>query len=202
MIWHNLGFSDNGWEDMRFPLLSTRIPAVAGPDFVQFRDNGAGSTGVYQYAFDPNTDESVYFNVQMPHSWIQGTTIDTHIHWSTIAPSTGTAGQKVSWGMEYTMVDVVGEFPTTTIVYGDTPVLWTEGDLVVPYKHYLTDLGDIDMSSIERCSAMFSCRFFRDSSGAGGTDDYAQDAMALEVDFHYKINRLGSPFEYGDTETL
>jgi hypothetical protein len=37
---------------------------------------------------------------------------------------------------------------------------------------------------------MLVCRLFRDATNAG--DDYNDDAGALEFDFHYKANTLGS----------
>jgi len=30
-------------------------------------------------------------------------------------------------------------------------------------------------------------------------DDYSDEVAMLEIDFHYEINRIGSPSEYGES---
>jgi len=181
------------WDDLRFPALATRVPAAAGPGFAQFKDNGAASTGVFIYWFSPTSEEQVYFTAQLPHAWAEGTDIECHVHWVSADTAAG-AGTDVSWGLEYTWVNINGVFGNTTIIYGDEQTNGATETLTVD-KHYITELGDIDATG-KTMSSMLVCRLFRDADGNGGTDDYDDDAGLLEFDFHYEISSFGSKEEY------
>ncbi len=181
--------SDTVWDDLRVPVYSTKRGGSKDPDFVKILDNGAGSQGVFAELFSASTEEELYFAVQMPHSWKQGTDIKTHVHWSPVATGSGA----ISWGLEYTMQEIGATFPATTIISGNTPV---PNESLVADRHYLTGLGTIDMSAVDSVSAMIICRVFRDATGALQTDDYASDVALLEVDFHFEIDTMGSRSEY------
>lgn len=182
------------WDDLRVPVLSVRVPAVGGPGFAKMRDDGnlTPSTGVFTYWFDKNTEESVFFMCQMPHHWKQGSDIECHVHWT--PASNALAATDVCWGLEYTWANINGTFPTTSFLYGDEQ---SNGptEVVSRYKHYLTELGTITGTG-KTLSSMLVCRLFRDATGAGGTDDYNDDAGLLEIDFHYEVDSLGSKEEY------
>ena len=180
------------WNDLRVPALSVKVPTSGNPGFSQFKDNGAGSTGVFLYWFDPTAEEEVYFVAQLPHSYKQGTDIEPHVHWvsADTAPASGT---DVCWGLEYTWANVNGTFGNTTIIYGDEQSNGS-GETITVDKHYLTDLGTITGTS-KNISSMLVCRLFRDATGAGGTDDYDDDAGLLEIDFHFQIDTIGSRTE-------
>lgn len=176
------------WDDLRVPLTATRLGASRTPGWAQFKDNGAGSTGVYTNWFDKNTEEEMFFEVELPNSYKEGTDIEAHVHWT---PNANGAGQ-VSWGLEYTWQNIAGTFGNTTIIYGDTPL--TGGSLVADL-HYLTPIADISGTG-KTNSSMIVGRVFRDATGAGGTDDYADDAGLLEVDFHYQMDAPGSRTQF------
>jgi len=94
--------------------------------------------------------------------------------------------------LEYTWANIGGVFPDTQIVYGDVNNL--SEDLIAE-KHYITEIGTL--SAIGKTfSSMILCRIFRDATSASGTDDYTDDAGLIEIDFHYKIDSLGSDEEY------
>ena len=183
--------TDTAWGDLRVPVLSTKLGGTKDPDFTKVLDDGDSSQGVFSYLFSASTEEELYFMVQMPHAWKQGTALHPHVHWSPVA--NGSAGQKVSWGLEYSVAEIGPTFGDTTIIYGDTT---TPDETLVADRHYLTELSYISMSSVDSVSTMLVCRVFRDATGGGGTDDYANDAALLEIDFHYEIDSMGSDSEY------
>jgi len=187
---HNLEFSSPGYDDLRVPLSAIKLGGLSNPDWVKFRDNGAGSTGVYTYAFDKASEEEVFFEVQLPHSWMQGDTLHPHVHWTSLANGTD---KDVAWGLEYTMSNILGSFGTTTIISSNTQIASQVN--VVAHKHMMTSLPDITMTGMTR-SSMISCRLFRDATGALKTDDFDDDAILLEFDFHYQKNRMGTVAEY------
>ena len=167
------------WDDLRVPLSSIKRLGFSDPDWVQFKDNGAASVGVYALAFSEVVDEEVFFSVQLPHAYKEGSAIKPHVHW---APSDGGAGG-VTWGLEYTWADIEGTFGNSTIITAD--------DLTdeVSHKHHTADFADISGTG-KGISSMLMCRLFRDISDAN--DNYGSDAFLLEIDFHYEIDAMGS----------
>jgi len=181
------------WNDLQLPALSGKPGTSKIPGFSVFKTNGSGSQGVFLYWFDASAEEELYFAVQMPHSWV-GTAIKPHVHWTPAATADGDpASQTVEWGLEYTWIDIGGDFGNTQIVYGKTH---TPADAdVVAGRHYLTPLTDITPSaSQEGISSMMICRVFRNATDAVD-DTYEQDAGLLQLDFHYESDMLGSRTE-------
>ena len=178
--------ADDAWDDLRVPLSSTKPGATKIPGFAQWRDNGAGSTGVFAHHFDPSTEEQLFFDAQLPHTYKQGSEIRPHLHY--VLPSAPTAGQTLKFGLEYTWSNVNGLFPTTEIIYATETFT---GDEVANTQYIAGFDPDISESTM-KISAMISCRLFRDAAD----DTYAADAIVLEVDFHYQVDALGSGAEY------
>ena len=195
---HSTVLSDEGielldtvWDDLRVNAYSTKLGGSKDPDFAKILDNGSGSQGVFAYLFDDSTEEEVYFAVQIPHCYKFGTDLKPHVHWTPVA--NGGAGEKVSWGLEYSIQEIGATFPNTMIIYGDTSV---PDETLVADRHYLTELTTIDGSAIDSVSAMLICRLFRDAGGTGGTDSYGDDVALLEFDLHFEIDSMGSKDEY------
>ena len=189
----DLTYSDSYWDDVRIDATATKLEGSKDPQFTKFQDNGSGSQGIFCYYFDADAEEEIYFNVQIPHNYKFGTDLHPHVHW---APSRGgTAGQVVSWGLEYSFKEIGDTFVNTSIIYGNahTPA----DSSLVHYKHYLTEIDVISGSSIDTVSSMLCCRLFRNATGAGSsTDDFGYDAILLEFDLHYEIDTPGSRDEY------
>jgi hypothetical protein len=190
-----LELTETVWEDLRVPLTSGRQGLTNPPSWSQYRDNGAASVGVYTWAFSDQAvaanEEELWFQVQLPHNWKEGTTIKPHIHWG--IKTAGAANEFVKWGLEYTWANIDGTIGTTTIITSDassaaTATISGDSTLLIN-KHYVTDIGDITGTG-KTISSMLLCRIFRNSSHAD--DDLAQDAYGFEVDFHHEIDTMGS----------
>ena len=173
-------------------MLSTKLGGSKDPDFAKMFDDGNSSQGVFSYLFSATIEEELYFMVQLPHGWKYESSLHPHVHW--IPTANGSEGQKVSWGLEYVVGAIDSVFGNTTIVYGDTS--HSDSETLVADKHYLTELPAISMLGVDSVSAMLLCRVFRDATGVGGTDDYANDVALVEIDFHYESDRIGSNNEY------
>lgn len=172
---------------------STGKTASNPPTFAQFIDDGSGSVGVFAYRFDDeaaNNEAQVFFTIQMPHSWIEGTEVYPHIHW---APEDNAVGVVV-WGLEYSWVEYDAAtplaFPSTSIVTATSGSLGNDAN-----KHMITSFGSITPSnSQDNISSILVVRLFRNSSNA--SDTYTGGAFGLSFDLHIEKNTTGSRSEW------
>jgi hypothetical protein len=184
--------ANTDWDDLRVPITNVKLAGIKDPGFAVFKTNGAGSTGVYTYWFDKDTEEEVFFSCQMPHNWKEGTDIHPHVHWTPKTDGT-TSASRVCWGLEYTWSNITGSFGNTSISYANLPISYTGSPIAD--AHYLTELPDISGAG-KTFSSMLICRLFRDATSSGSSDSYGYDAGLLEFDFHYEIDSFGSQDEF------
>ena len=187
------------WDDLRLEPVA-RTVGVNSPVFEQWLTDGGGSRGVYLYSFDdaaPGSEKEVFFNMQMPHSWLEGTAIHVHVHW---IGNTSDVAATPRWGLEYTWKDIGGTFGNTTIIYKaenkDGPAS-TDPD-VTALKHYVTEFDAIVPGATEgEISAILIGRIFRDSADAADTYNIAGNKCGLlYIDAHYEVDAFGSRQEY------
>jgi len=175
------------YEDLRVPVSSTKLGGTKDPDFSVYKVAAGSSQGVFLYFFDAGTEEELYFDAQLSHMYRLGTSVTPHVHW--VSPTGGSAGETVSWGLEYTFAGIGEQFPSPSIMYSNTR---SAGDsAIVADKHYLTALGSVPIAA-SGVSAMLICRIFRDATSTGCADTFDDDAGLLEVDFHMELDSIGS----------
>ncbi len=168
------------WDDVRVALGTAKTGATA-PGFDVWKD------GIRIYAFDKSTPESVHFELQMPHTFKVGSAVYPHLHW--MPKTTGALNATVSWGLECAYAPIGSVFVTSTVKYSNTH--YPADATLVADKHYLTIWSPITLTG-SGISSMQSCRMFRDADGVGLTDNYDDDAFALEFDEHIENDSLGS----------
>ena len=178
------------WDDIRVAGDTMEGGTIGGPDYEQFVHDGGSSQGVYTYMFDPDTPEEVFFSVQMPHGWKEGTTIYPHLHW---APTTASGGN-VRWWFEYSWSNVGDTFPTTTIIKVTAAAEGERKHSIVTFTDDVHDDGGIDATG-KTLSSMILCRLVRQADSVM-LDTYPADAAILEFDFHYEVDAPGSIREY------
>ena len=167
------------WDDLRVAASAVRIQGVLNvPDW----DN-IGGGDLYALAFDDEVMEQVFFTIQMPHNWKEGTDIHPHVHWMTEDDSAG----DVRWALEYEWVNIDNAYVSSTIITGD------DVSQRIALQHQIADLGDISGIGMT-ISSMLICRLYRDATAEA--DDLATDVYLLEFDLHYEIDSLGSRLEY------
>jgi len=172
------------WDDLRVNGTNLKAVGASVPTWTAFRNNGAGSTGTYSWAFGVTKLAEVHFCVQFPHSWA-GTTVHPHVHFS---PSTAVVGG-VYFAIEYTWANIDETFPTTSSVDSKT---YTSG---TAYSHQIAEFSPISPSaSQDGISSMLIGRFYRDPGNVH--DVYASNVFVHEIDFHFEIDTLGSREEY------
>jgi hypothetical protein len=173
------------WDDLKIPLNATNRGSSNQPEWLLWRNNS--SQGVWLWSFSKNVEEELYFVMQLPHGWKEGSDLHPHVHWTTKTGVTGNA----KWALEYTWANVGDPFALPLIISANTI---TVGDASVAYNHNLTNLPVISGSG-KTLSSILVCRFFRDG------DDFANDTIeneiqVFEIDFHYQIDSDGSNEEF------
>ena len=170
------------YDDLRVPLLQTRIGGTA-PTVGKLRDDGAGSTGVYSFAFSNSAVDEVLFETQMPHDWEPGTTIYWHVHWTAGNNSVAQAGKVVRWKLEYTKSDNnANTIPLTQFLVAEDTITGTA------YAGEIT--ADIPLTMVGcDSSCVLICRFFRDNTVANNAP---VSIFAMSTDFHYLRSRIGT----------
>lgn len=198
-VWIDTSDPSSTWTDMRVAATAGITGASNPPTLTQFKDDGAGSVGVFSYSFADQAvagnEEQLWFEAQLPHSYKEGTDLKAHLHWTPAAG--GAANEFVKWGLEYAWANVDGTFGNTTIITSDASTAstaTTSGDTTLTAgKQYISALGTITGTG-KTLSSMLVCRVFRNSSHAD--DDLAQAAFLFEIDFHFEMDIQGSRQEY------
>jgi hypothetical protein len=168
------------YTDMDVFITEKSGAGINSPDFIPFKNNGAVSKGVYNYAFSPTAAEELFFDAKVLHNYAEGTGWDFHIHWT---PSTNDTGN-VCWSLEYTWVEKNVAAPDTTIVI--TPIA-ADG---VDRKHQVNDVIAFISGAGKKIGAVVSGRIFRDATNP--LDTYPADAFLLAADFHYQADGIGT----------
>lgn len=166
------------FDDSQVPATSLKSGGTGIPSFDAFLGN------TLCYAF---TDESVagnekriYFNIQLPHRWKEGSAIEPHVHY---APSTN-GGGVIRWELEYTWANIDGTFGAPTSIYCEDDVGTTAN------AHRLVSFGTISATG-KTASSILVCKLQRNSSHAN--DTYANKVFLLSLDAHFESDKLGEP---------
>lgn len=173
------------WDDLRIAGSSVRL-GVTSPTLAAFGPSG----DIRALRFDSGQHDEIYFEIQMPHAWKEGSNIYPHVHWSPVSTTTG----NVVWSLDYTWANINGTFGAPTTMNSDAAAAGG-----VAWVHKLSTLKDgsgnayIDGTG-KTLSSMIMCRLHR-NAGAG-SDTLAADVAFLEFDIHFEVDSFGSDEEY------
>lgn len=167
------------WEDHQINPMTGK-PGASAPDLVKRIDDGMGSTGISLWSFPSNKNSDLHFLAQLPHAWAEGTAINIHIHWGTPTNEPGTV---VHWQFEYDLLDI-GDTCANSTVLNIAPAC------PAARTHTLSSFGYIDMTG-KKISCIIPCRLSR----VPGANEYTQGATLLGIDFHIRLNTIGSATE-------
>lgn len=139
-----------------------------------------GVPGPLLYFFENGRMEEMFFTLQLPHNWKEGSTIYPRVHWT---PSTTTGGS-VKWNLDYSWADLdtvsPATFPTVSTISG------VSAGSHIMNQHILTKLDNgIPNTGIDgtgkHSSSVLICRAWRDPNDAD--DTYTENAGGLSLDF-------------------
>jgi len=164
-----------GTEDLRMPLSTAGRGVGAPPDFETWYGNQRA------YAFSGTATEQVFFDVQLPHSWDEGTAINPHLHYD---QASGTSTNGVVFKLEYVWANIGNVFTNG----GATTLAFTNSLNGTSYWHEISNFPNIDGTG-KTYSSMINARLYRDHDDAG--DTYTGDIFVHEFDIHYYVLRPG-----------
>lgn len=178
------GTSEVRWDDLRFPAQAIgRSGAASDPD-------PDTSTGLY--LFDGSSTESLFGVAQMPHSWLEESTVIPHVHWQKTVSESPTGN--VLWQLDYEVVnngdvaamDYGTQLQTSSVVAG-TP------DDGTPERMLISSFGNVSMRD-KRISCIIYWKLSR--IGGDAADSHTSDIRLVEFDFHYICDGRGSAEQY------
>jgi hypothetical protein len=165
------------WDDLRVSIVRAAV-STDPPTLVNFQGTTMG------FRFVQDATQSVMFDAQIPHTWLEGSEVRPHLHWS---PGNSTSTNVVRWGLEYTWSNVNDPFPASTTIYSNSAAAG------VAYSHQIAQFAALAGTG-KRVSSVFSCRLFRE--GANGADTFPTGAFAISFDFHLQMSSDGTVSEY------
>lgn len=177
------------WDDLRTPGHDVRTSGSSPPAMVA---GFGGNATLYTLQFDGvSTLEEVFFDVQLPHSWKQGSVIYPHVHFSPVSTNSADAvSRTVRFVLDYTWTNVNSAFGIVAS-YEMTKAFVPNTS---QWLHLIASgVGGLDGSG-KNISSVLKCRLYRDPTHA--TDTYPQDVALNSFDIHFQVDSLGSVSEY------
>ena len=167
------------WDDLQVPVTAIRLGGASPADAVAYK-------GSIVLSFDDVTDEFIYFIAQLPHSYIEGSDIEFHIHWTPKVSGSAAGAENVKWDMTYSWANIGDSFPGETSATVSKDVQNDSAD-----EHLLTEVVDIDGTS-KKISSILLCSLGRDTAVAS---NYANEVYVVAIDFHFQTDGKGSRAE-------
>jgi len=149
------------------------------PDYTQIADDGAGSTGIFAYLFDPDAEQELFFTLTLPENYKPGTPITPTVQALVVTADAGV----VVLGLEYAWVNKDGTVGDTTIVTSSfTVTATTTGQMIVE------DFAEIVGTGKEPGSKIMA-RLFRKATDLADTLD--ADVGILSAGIKHQIDMPG-----------
>ncbi len=169
-----------GWRDILGSFSNAKTTGPNQPTWTMVVNDGAGSSGVYAFAFAPTVLNELWTSFHLNHDYAIGTPFFPHVHWLPDSTNTGV----VRWGIEFSAAQGHDQevFPTTTIIFIE------QSAPGIINRHMLAEVADpgITVPGAEP-DMLILVRFFRDAAHAN--DTYTGNAIGLNLDAHFKVDR-------------
>jgi hypothetical protein len=148
--------------------------------YSQWNDDGSGSHGVYAAAFDKATEEHLFFDVDMPSDYVEGTDITAYLVFSVPDSNAG----NIVWELEYCAVDDGAVSSNTTKI--EETAAAPEAAKKPKRIEFSTPISGTNLI-VHSGLAFHVSRIAND-----GSDTYDADAYLHSVKLVYEANVLGT----------
>jgi hypothetical protein len=156
------------------------------------------------YKFSYSTDKFLYFQIEMPSDWCEGSTIRPYVHWA--GKTNGLESASVGWTLEYSWTNAGGIYgegserrigetidaasagiATANTLSSDPP------DVLQAYEHYAAPFGlagfdDGIPGTGKKIRSVLLCRLNRNT----GMGQIYGDVFLIAFDVIYEVDALGS----------
>ena len=176
------------WDDLRFPAQGIDI---VGPSAPPSRETDTGLL-----IFSASAVNTIAGVAQMPHAWLEESTIVPHVHWQKTSATSPTGN--VLWQFDYEVVnngsvaamDYGTQLQTSSVVAG-TP------DDGAANRILISSFGNVSMRNYD-----ISCIIFWKLSRIGNdaADTATMTARLVEFDLHYIVDGMGSQQQFTKTD--
>ncbi len=167
------------WMDIQVPINAVKLSGTKPPAWADYKGGlilAFGDEGV------EGNEEIIYFDIQMPGNYKEGTDVKFHVHW---LGEDNTAGD-VAWKFTHSWANVGDAFPGENTAVG----IASNGATDVLLEK---DVATLDGTG-KKVQSMILCSLRRNSSNA--SDTYGgKDAYLVESDYHIQIDTIGSATE-------
>lgn len=179
--WELMNIISPTWDDLRFPATTGQLNPSATPNWVAYKTNFT--------ALSFAEGDGVFFFAQMPHTYLEGSDIEPHVH-MTLQSAGGGGTKNIGWSLSYSWVNINDALFTTgagissTINYGNA----------VADKHLIQALPTINGRG-KKISSMLLLKLTRSATA----NPYTSGVYLLEFDIHYQSVQWGSIQEFKQT---
>lgn len=162
------------WTDLSISMAQVRAPASLSPTWTPYQ-------GSQVPAFSASQVNVLYFSAQLPHSYLEGSDIEFHIH---IAYPDNAAGNSV-WYFTCSWANIDGTFPAPFL----SPLVVVASPTTTDYHQDPEIVANLDGTG-KTISSVLLCSIQR--IGTHGSDDYANVIYLVSGDFHFQMDTMGS----------
>jgi hypothetical protein len=181
-----LRFNGNAtvWEDLQIPASSAGAQGGNMPDWAAFRGSTLKTWAFADQNSSTNEDE-LYFTIQLPHSWKEGSPVEPHIH---ISPENAPgSAREVVWKLEYVWANYSETYPAVTNTLTATSIISPADD----HRHLIASFGNIVPDGTnDKISSVILCRLSRNSGDA--SDTYTGRVFLISLDIQFEKDTEGS----------
>ena len=177
-----IGFFSETFDDLRIVPGAFQFAGSADPSLSSWQPAASGATfKVYEF----NNADEVFFTVQMPHNYKQGTDLLAHVHWTPRGRGTAEDTHTVFWKLDYSVANMDENFAASAnLDMTDT----CDG---VNERHLMTPELTVTGTGLT-VSHILVCRLYRDAGDSWATNTANNRPVLLEFDFHYQLDSTGS----------
>ena len=168
------------WRDILGGFTNARITGTNQPTWTMVANDGAGSTGVYAYAFSPTFLNELWVTFHINHDYAIGTAFYPHIHWLPDNTNTGV----VRWGIEFSAAQGHNQ-----AIFGNTVTIFIEQAAPgIVNRHMLAEIPDpgVTVPNSEP-DMLILARVYRDATHVN--DTFTGNAIGLNLDAHFQVDR-------------
>jgi hypothetical protein len=162
------------YNDYAVNITGARVPSAGNPSWTSYK-------GSEVLAFSASLQNTVYFTIQLPHSYKEGTDIGFHIH---LAYPDNASGNSI-WYFTYSWANIGSNFPAESNSGNVTVASPTTTD-----RHQVADIVATISGSGKTISSMLLCSISR--LGNNGSDTYGNVIYLVGADIHHQIDTIGS----------